>query len=279
MTGIERATRLMKRQKTDRIGVYEHFWGDTYHDWTSRGKIPQGESFEDHFDYDTCEAWPFNLAADLDYVPVVVAEDEDTVTTKDQNHAILRRHKKHDSTPEHVGFTVDCRERWDEIVKPKLFAEARRINFEHYRAAKRHAAEKNRFFFWSGVNVFECLHPVCGHENMLMAMIEDPDWVHDMCATYADITIAMQQELFAKEGVPDGIWYYEDMGYKGAPFMSPAMYREFIFPQHKKTCDYAHSLGIPVMMHSCGFVEPLLPGMVDAASTGCRLSRSRRAWT
>jgi uroporphyrinogen decarboxylase len=28
--------------------------------------------------------------------------------------------------------------------------------------------------------------------------------------------------------------------------------------------DYAHSLGLPVIVHSCGFVEPLIPDMIDA---------------
>jgi uroporphyrinogen decarboxylase len=46
--------------------------------------------------------------------------------------------------------------------------------------------------------------------------------------------------------------------------MSPAMYRELVMPGHKKTIDYAHSIGLPVIMHSCGFVEPLLPDMVEA---------------
>lgn len=46
--------------------------------------------------------------------------------------------------------------------------------------------------------------------------------------------------------------------------MSPEMYREMIMPYHKKTIDYAHSLGLPVIMHSCGFIEPLLPHMIEA---------------
>ena len=46
--------------------------------------------------------------------------------------------------------------------------------------------------------------------------------------------------------------------------MSPAMYEELIQPAHKYTIDYAKSLGLPVIMHSCGFVEPLLPGMIAA---------------
>jgi uroporphyrinogen decarboxylase len=57
------------------------------------------------------------------------------------------------------------------------------------------------------------MHPVCGHEYMLMGMATDPDWVSDMAMTYAETTIALQEILFAEEVLPDGIWYYEDMGF------------------------------------------------------------------
>jgi uroporphyrinogen decarboxylase len=70
--------------------------------------------------------------------------------------------------------------------------------------------------------------------------------------------------LFDREGLPDGVWFYEDMGFLGRPFMSPAMYREIIQPAHTKTIALAHSLGLPVVMHSCGMVEKLLPGMIEA---------------
>ena len=74
----------------------------------------------------------------------------------------------------------------------------------------------------------------------------------------------LQKILFEEEGPPDGVWYYEDMGYKGSPFMSPKMYCEILQPAHRYTIDYARSLGLPVIMHSCGFVEPLLPHMIDS---------------
>jgi hypothetical protein len=99
---------------------------------------------------------------------------------------------------------------------------------------------------------------------MLMGMALDPDWVKDMVNTYAELTLELQEILFSEEGYPDGIWYYEDMGFKERPFMSPAMYKEIIQPGHKLTFDYAHSKGIPVLVHSCGFVEPLVPGLIEA---------------
>ena len=264
MTGKQRFANILRRQPVDRIGLYEHFWIDTHKAWAAQGKILPGEAMEDVFGYDMQESWPFNLTARFMEEPRVVAEDADTVTLLDGNGATLRRHKKHDTTPEHVGFEVQDRLGWEETIKPHLTPDPRRINFAAYREAKQAAQKAGRFFMWAGINAFEGIHPVCGHEYMLMGMVEDPEWVADMADTYARLLIEMQTILFEQEGKPDGIWYYEDMGYKGSPFMSPAMYRELIKPAHTKTINFAHGLGLPVVMHSCGFIEPLLPDMIDA---------------
>ncbi len=264
MTGKERMQRILRHEPVDRIGLYEHFWGDTHKEWTQRGWVKEGDDFADLFGFDMDECWVFNLTADLDFVPQLIAEDEDTVTMLDGNGATLRRHKFHDTTPEHIDFAISSREDWETRIKPLLTPDPRRINFAAYREARRRTAQAGRFFVWSGVNVFESIHPVTGHVNMLMAMIDDPDWVRNMADTYAELTIALQTMLFEREGWPDGIWYYEDMGYKGSPFMSPAFYRDMIMPAHKRTIDFAHEHGLPVIMHSCGYVEPLLPHMIEA---------------
>jgi len=60
------------------------------------------------------------------------------------------------------------------------------------------------------------------------------------------------------------VWFYEDMGFKGRPFMSPDMYREIVQPAHRATIDFAHARNLPVIMHSCGYVAPLVPGMIEA---------------
>jgi uroporphyrinogen decarboxylase len=130
LSGKERTARLLKRQPVDRIGLYEHFWGDTYKAWVGQGHIRDGEDFTQHFNYDMACAWVFNLTADLDFTPEVLEETADTKLVKDGNYAILRRHKLHDTTPEHVDFTVKSRKEWDELIKPKLKADRRRINFE-----------------------------------------------------------------------------------------------------------------------------------------------------
>lgn len=85
-----------------------------------------------------------------------------------------------------------------------------------------------------------------------------------MCQVYSDLLIKLCAILFKKEGLPDGMWFFEDMGFKQKPFMSLITYKEIVMPAHKKTFDYAHSEGLPVIVHSCGFVEPLIPGLIEA---------------
>ena len=264
LTGVERMTHILQRKPVDRIGLYEHFWSDTQKVWTEQGHIQADEILADHFGFDMEQSGPFTVVADLDFEPVILEETEETVLTKDGNGASLRRHKLHDATPEHVDFAVKDRAAWERLIKPKLEPERRRINFEAYREAKERARRANRFFVWSGAHVFESMKDVAGHEYMLMGMALDPDWIKDMAMTYAQLTVDLQEILFAQEGWPDGIWYYEDMGYKQHPFMSPQMYHEIVQPAHTLTFALARAHGKPVIVHSCGYVEPLLPGMVEA---------------
>ena len=263
MTSHERISRILNGQPVDRIGLQEHFWGDTHAEWAKQGHIRPDEVMELHFNLDILEAWPIDLKLDMDFKDEIVAETDETVTIKDGNGAILKRHKLHDTTPEHVDFTIKEADDWYK-VNNKLFAEDRRINFEYYRNQRALAKANDKYFTWSAANVFECIHPVCGHENMLIGMALEPEWIKDMANQYADVSIEMMKTLFEREGLPDALWYYEDMGFKEKPFMSPDMYCEMIQPAHKKTIEFAHSLGLKVIMHSCGYIEPLLPHIIDA---------------
>jgi len=265
MTSFERVARTLALEPVDHVAAAVDLWDSTVKRYVAEGYLAEGEDVAEHFDQDIrCGGWP-NMTADLDFEDVVLEETDETILKLDGNGAKLRRHKLHESTPEHVDFTVKDRAGWEEHTKPH-FAEVdrRRIPFEAYRAERAFAAEKERFFSWQGVGPFELMHPVCGHEYMLMGMADDPDWVKDMVQTFVEATIVHLEVLFAEEGRPAGMFVCEDLGFKGRPFMSPAMYGEIIQPGHARLFDYARSLGCKVIVHSCGFVEPLVPGLIEA---------------
>ncbi len=265
MTHKERVLAALNREPVDLLACHDSLWADTRKKYVAEGKLDSDEDAVRHFDTSIRSGGWINSTADLECGDVIIEETEDTKLVRNGNGATLRWWKARSGTPEHVDFEVRERAAWEEKIKPHLLeVDRRRIPLEGYREQKRLAAEEGRAFCWSGVAPFEQMHPMCGHEYMLMGMALDPDWVKDMVQTYADLTIMHQEVLFEEEGAPDFIWFFEDMGFKDKPFMSPAMYEEIVQPGHAKLFDYAHSRGCKVMVHSCGFVEPLVPGLVEA---------------
>ncbi len=265
MTSLERVSRVLKRQPVDRTPVALSPWGETVERWRREGHLAPDEGVAEHFEQDLRYSSGVNCVVDLDFQPEVLEETDETILTRDGNGAMLRRYKQKSATPEHVGFAVHDRASWEELARPRLLeVDRRRLYWENYREARRTAAEQQQFFCWSGVAPFEQIHPLCGHEHMLMGMALDPAWVQDMVMTYAHLTVNHLELLFAEEGTPDGLFFYEDMGFKHRPFMSPAMYEQIIEPGHKLLFDYAHSLNCPVIVHSCGYIEPLIPGLIRA---------------
>jgi uroporphyrinogen decarboxylase len=265
MTHKERVLNALNRKPVDLLPYSDSLWGETLRRYIDEGHMRDGEDVVEHFDMSSRGGGWIDSLADLDFEDELIEETEETILKLNGNGARLRWWKHKAGTPEHVGFSVTDRASWEEQIKPHLLeVDPRRIPFDGYKEQRRIAAEQERAFFWSGVAPFEQMHPVCGHEYMLMGMALDPDWVKDMVMTYADFTIRHLETLFDACGLPDAIWFYEDMGFKEKPFMSPAMYGEIVQPGHKRLFDFAHGKGLKVVVHSCGFVEPLVPGLVEA---------------
>jgi uroporphyrinogen decarboxylase len=42
------------------------------------------------------------------------------------------------------------------------------------------------------------------------------------------------------------------------------MYRELVKPVHQRAAEWAHAKGVKVRLHSCGYVAPFIPDLIDA---------------
>jgi uroporphyrinogen decarboxylase len=276
LTSKERFDRILKHQPVDRVGLFEVFWRETVQNWTAQGHLARPEMVSDHFGLDVRrtggEITPgdyrtVNLVANVDAGDQVLEETETIKLVRDGNGALLRWIKNTSGAPEHVEFSVKDRRGWEEQIRPHLLDERsyeRRINFDHYREVRAKCARDNRFMTCGVVGAFDQMSPLCGHEHLLMGMVLDPEWERQMADLYAAVSIRLLEILFAREGLPDGLWVWDDLGFKNRPFMSPAMYRALIFPAHKKLFDFAHSRRLPVVLHCDGYVEPLIPSLIEA---------------
>lgn len=68
---------------------------------------------------------------------------------------------------------------------------------------------------------------------------------------------------YAAAGV-DGVMFPEDWGTQSQTLISPAMWRAEFYPRFQKLCSVAHGLGLKVFMHSCGQIEAIVPGLIEA---------------
>jgi uroporphyrinogen decarboxylase len=276
LTGRERFARILNHQPVDRIGLFEVYWRETVDRWTAEGHLARPEDVSDHFGLDVRrtggEITPgdyrtVNLIADVDAGEQLVEETETARLLRDGNGALLRWIKAGSGAPEHVDFAVKDRRGWEEQIRPRLLDEstyARRVNFASYRRTRAKCARDATFMTCGVVGPFDQMSPMCGHEHLLAGMALDPAWVAEMADAYATVMVCCLELLFAAEGLPDGLWVWDDLGFKHRPFMSPAMYRQLLMPAHKKLFDFAHGCGLPVVLHCDGFVEKLIPSLIEA---------------
>lgn len=265
MTSYERVKNSLECKSVDQLPFVDAFWDETVTRWIEQGHIPENQSLSEHFSFDINRFGGLNCKADIDKEDEVLEEDDENIIIKNGNGATLRKPKNRTETFERIDFAVKDRKDWEKIIKPHLVqVDRRRIPFETYRSARKQATEKQIFLTFGGLLLFEQMHPVCGHECLLMGMAMDPEWINDMVKTYVELTINHCEVLFYEEGLPDAVWMSEDLGFKGRPFMSPTMYEEILLPGHKRLFDFFHSKGLKVIVHACGFIEPLVPGLIKA---------------
>ncbi len=262
MTDCERMLRTFLHKDTDRAPIYDKPWASTIKRWHREG-MPAGMDWRDYFDVDKVE-W-----IDADISPryecrVLEETDRYTISTTPWG-VTLKNFKEEDSTPEFIDFTIVTEEEWRQ-AKQAMTPSPDRINWDYLKENYPKWRADNRWVqanFWFG---FDVTHSwMVGTETLLIALIEEPEWVMDMFNTYLDMSIAQFDMVWDAGYRFDSIFWWDDMGYKNTPFFSNAMYRELLAPVHKRAVDWAHNKGIYAHLHSCGDIMPLMP---DVAATG-----------
>ena len=261
LTERERILRMYHRQEIDRIPMVDWLWAGTQPRWIREG-MPAGVDWHDHFGFDRV------IGICPDNSPrferkLIEKTDRYTVKTTKWG-ATERTFNELDSTPENLNYYYCDSDKWEEAKKAMLTPHDDRIpwklleqNYAKWKAEGRFL----QFTLWFGFDVANS-HMI-GMENLLIAMHEEPEWVTDVFDTYLNTSLALCQQILDAGYEFDAVFWHDDMGYKGTPFFSTPMYRELLKPYHKKAADWAHERGMVVEMHSCGYIEPLIPDIID----------------
>ena len=267
---------LMRGRPAERVGFTDSPWQQTLKAWVEQGYPTDNEGEPvgpiDHFGFDIVGVggwFPWDPELDADEV---IEETSEWQVIRNGSGAALKWWKEQAGTPEHVDFQMSSRKIWEEDYKPHVIGSApKRVTDEAVEETKKGLREhraQNRWtqfghlFIWEGMR--RSLGDVCLYESMLL----DPDWIHDYCRTYTDLYKQCYTILLEQAGKPDGVWIYEDLGYRDSLFCSPDTYAELIFPYFTEMCEFFHGYDLPVVLHSCGFTEPIIDMVLEAGFDG-----------
>ncbi|MDF2686892.1 MAG: hypothetical protein K0S55_2075 [Clostridia bacterium] len=107
-----------------------------------------------------------------------------------------------------------------------------------------------------------------GTEGISYALYDEPELVHEMMEFIADFTIEMSKPFFEVTDC-EYVMINEDMSMKTGPLISPAHYKEFIFPHMRRLSDFYKQNGVKyVFVDTDGNCEALLPLLMEAGVDG-----------
>ena len=262
MTTYERIKRMYEHREADRIPIIDDPWCGTIRRWQREG-MPADMAWEDYFGADKLGIFQVDITPR--YEEKILEENDRWFIATSKWGVTMKHFKEEDSTPEFLDFRVTTPEAWADC-KARMTLEDDRIPWELLKKEfPRWRAEGRwiRAVFWFG---FDVTHSwMMGTENTLIALLEEPEFVTDIFDTYLKCNEALYERVWDAGYHFDELFWYDDMGYKGTTFFSPAMYRELVMPFHTRAVQWAHNHGIVAQLHSCGDVMTLVP---DILKTG-----------
>lgn len=134
-----------------------------------------------------------------------------------------------------------------------------------------HLPEGMQMIFLGPGGQFENISELMGLTPLSLAVHDDPALVQAV----ADRVGAMLVNLFATVAeMPNigALWLGDDLGYKTSTILSPRHLRQYVFPVQKKLAAIAHARDLPFLLHSCGYLERILPELINEVGIDARHS-------
>ena len=258
MTSRERVLLALSHRKPDRVPIHDEPWETTIERWKREGMPPEADPKE-YFGY---EFRLFGFDGSLQLPGEIVEETDEYVIVRNADGATRKDWKHQTSTPGYHDFLVTDRTRWEEF-RSRLTWNDTRVDWEKELTRFKREKEAGRFCVFAAVTGYDRLQGLVGSERLLIALLEDPDWVRDMFETVGELTLHAAEEMLSRGFDFDGVWLFNDMGYRNATLFAPRLYQELIKPVDQKLVDFFHGRGLKVILHSCGCVKELIPDLIE----------------
>ncbi len=126
--------------------------------------------------------------------------------------------------------------------------------------------DKIFLFIGVGSGLFENTWQSMGFERFSVAIRKEKDLVRRMIKFYEDLCCVCI-EAIADAGIP-AYCYGEDLSFRSGPMLNPRVFEELFGDSLRRITETAHSLGMKIIIHSCGNTYKLLDWFADCGFDG-----------
>jgi uroporphyrinogen decarboxylase len=112
-----------------------------------------------------------------------------------------------------------------------------------------------------GFTFFERGWVLRGMPELLMDMLEAPEWVDELFDALLAFHLTALQELLTYD--VQGVLFGDDWGQQQGLIFSPRLWRRFIKPRMAQLIGAVKETGRAAMIHSCGKVQELFPELIE----------------
>ena len=290
MNSRERVIGAINRTPIDRVPKFDGFWEDTEIKYKQDGislpeqryidvdgeKKPIGNVFFEKFDFDfSCLYMDDSMRFDAK----LILEEGDKQVIFDRCGYTAKRFKGKSCSLHFLEHIIEDEDDWDKYKEKMSFdpKDKARVDSEGYFLRLKdyptwegfkkifdETKKDEKYMVVFGYGPYEQTWRHHGYENSLMDLACEPEMMQDMFDRTTNVIIDTLQYMIDNDMKPDGMWLAEDLGCTRGTLFSKEMYKELLFPFHKKIGDFLHANGMHFLMHSCGHVEDLIPDFIEA---------------
>jgi uroporphyrinogen decarboxylase len=262
MTPRDRFNAWMHFQPVDHPPLWEWGpWGETHKAWLEQGMGPEGPT--QFADCDPRADCGVSFHMEPWFEVQVIEEDDQYILYRNHEGILMRERKPAElSMPHFLDYPVKNRADFERLIAERYDPNDPRRYPADWDARVAAWKAGDAPLALSGDRVlsfFGHARGLMGPEAAMIAMHDDPAFIHDMMEFLADFFIAVARKALTEAPV-DFVVMWEDMCYKTASLISPAMFREFMVPRYQKVTEFIRSHGVDVIMvDSDGQVGELIP--------------------
>ncbi|MCX7918640.1 MAG: hypothetical protein N3A72_03310 [bacterium] len=271
MNARERFLRTMRFQEVDRPPWWElWYWDDTVERWYQEG-LPQDVHLLDYFGVDRRESVGVNTGLVPAFKETTLEETDKYRIFIDWNGVKRQEFKEHGraTMPLFLEYPIKTRADWEKLKKERLNPNSPRRYPYDWEDRKRMWKERDYPISIHAGSFYGVLRNWIGVENFSLMFYDSPEFVHEMMEYLTEFYIQVIRRAVVEIPDIDYATMWEDMCYKTASLLSPAMFKEFILPCYKKVTSFLIEHGIDIILVDCdGNIEELIPLWLEGGVTG-----------